>query len=307
VAGVFPSKATHRFWKMLGALELRGCPCGIRVPRRAGDCHISSVPLSLVRVMNQGPLNPAGKYVVYWMISARRLRWNFGLQRAVDYAVSFRKPLVILEAFATTRARATGCISSCREHDGQSAARCAKSRALLIPTSSRRADTDARSCPPSRRRRRHRLVPGVLPAADIKAAGARLTVLLEAVDSNGIVPIAAPPRSPPRASIGNVCFVTCAGAMQSLMDRYALDGRDVVIKREPETEDDTLRRSLRPSSLTRVSGSSACGASATSSAPRRCHLVSWISHLQRHALCWRQPADPGGCHGWNKESDGFAR
>lgn len=48
--------------------------------------------------MNQGPVNPAGDYVVYWMISARRLGWNFGLQRAVDHAVALGKPLVILEA-----------------------------------------------------------------------------------------------------------------------------------------------------------------------------------------------------------------
>ena len=48
--------------------------------------------------MNRGPINPSGRYVVYWMTSARRLGWNFGLQRAVDYAVDLKKPLVILEA-----------------------------------------------------------------------------------------------------------------------------------------------------------------------------------------------------------------
>ena len=48
--------------------------------------------------MNQGSINLRDDYVLYWMISARRLGWNFGLQRAVDYAVALRKPLVILEA-----------------------------------------------------------------------------------------------------------------------------------------------------------------------------------------------------------------
>ena len=58
----------------------------------------SAVPPSRVRAMNQGSITLTGDYVLYWMISARRLGWNFGLQRAVDYAVALRKPLVILEA-----------------------------------------------------------------------------------------------------------------------------------------------------------------------------------------------------------------
>ena len=37
-------------------------------------------------------------YVLYWMISARRLTYNFGLERAVEWAQKLNKPLVILEA-----------------------------------------------------------------------------------------------------------------------------------------------------------------------------------------------------------------
>jgi len=39
-----------------------------------------------------------GDFVLYWMISARRTHSNFGLQRAVDWAVELGKPLVVLEA-----------------------------------------------------------------------------------------------------------------------------------------------------------------------------------------------------------------
>lgn len=51
-----------------------------------------------LRPLNTRPWNPAGDFVVYWMIASRRLRWNFALQHAVDQAAALRRPLVILEA-----------------------------------------------------------------------------------------------------------------------------------------------------------------------------------------------------------------
>ena len=53
---------------------------------------------SRIRSLNDAPFDPAGDYVLYWMVAARRLRWNFGLQRAVDLAHEFARPLLILEA-----------------------------------------------------------------------------------------------------------------------------------------------------------------------------------------------------------------
>jgi deoxyribodipyrimidine photo-lyase len=44
------------------------------------------------------PVNPEGEFVLYWMIAARRTRWNFGLQRAVERAKELDRPLVVLEA-----------------------------------------------------------------------------------------------------------------------------------------------------------------------------------------------------------------
>ena len=55
-------------------------------------------PATRIRPQNERPLNADGGYVLYWMTANRRVRFNFALQRAVELALEFRKPLVILEA-----------------------------------------------------------------------------------------------------------------------------------------------------------------------------------------------------------------
>ncbi|HEY5638847.1 MAG TPA: deoxyribodipyrimidine photolyase [Dehalococcoidia bacterium] len=57
-----------------------------------------TVPLIRIRQRNRGPVNPDGKFVLYWMIAYRRTSWNFALQRAAELAASLGKPLLILEA-----------------------------------------------------------------------------------------------------------------------------------------------------------------------------------------------------------------
>ncbi|WP_437187539.1 deoxyribodipyrimidine photolyase [Planctomicrobium sp. SH668] len=58
----------------------------------------SSVPSIRVRALNSAPVVESGDFVLYWMIANRRTTWNFSLQRAVDWAISLKKPLVIFEA-----------------------------------------------------------------------------------------------------------------------------------------------------------------------------------------------------------------
>ena len=47
---------------------------------------------------NNQPVQENREFVLYWMISNRRLEWNFSLQRAVEEANRLQKPLVVLEA-----------------------------------------------------------------------------------------------------------------------------------------------------------------------------------------------------------------
>lgn len=58
----------------------------------------NQVPQERVRAMHQLPVDPHGDFVLYWMTAFRRPNWNFSLQRAVDWARQLNKPLVILEA-----------------------------------------------------------------------------------------------------------------------------------------------------------------------------------------------------------------
>jgi deoxyribodipyrimidine photo-lyase len=57
-----------------------------------------SVPEIRIRSANNMPVRADGDFVLYWMIAARRTRWNFALQRAVERARALGKPLVVLEA-----------------------------------------------------------------------------------------------------------------------------------------------------------------------------------------------------------------
>jgi deoxyribodipyrimidine photo-lyase len=59
---------------------------------------VSSVPAIRIRKGNGAGLRPSGEYVLYWMISNRRLRYNFALDRAIEHSKSLGKPLVIFEA-----------------------------------------------------------------------------------------------------------------------------------------------------------------------------------------------------------------
>src|SRR5262245_10072507 len=58
---------------------------------------ISRIPAVRVRLLTKGEVNPSGAWVLYWMVAARRTRWNFALERAVEWATDVGKPLLVLE------------------------------------------------------------------------------------------------------------------------------------------------------------------------------------------------------------------
>jgi len=66
--------------------------------KQKGKGPVSYVPSIRIRATNSGQVIHDGCYVLYWMIAYRRANYNFGLQRAVEWAQQLKKPLVILEA-----------------------------------------------------------------------------------------------------------------------------------------------------------------------------------------------------------------
>ncbi len=57
-----------------------------------------SVPKIRIRELNKFPIDSDGEFVLYWMIANRRTRYNFSLERAVELCKELNKPLLVLEA-----------------------------------------------------------------------------------------------------------------------------------------------------------------------------------------------------------------
>ncbi len=160
-------------------------------------------PANRVRAVNDRAVNPAGEYVLYWMIANRRSRFNFSLDRALAWADELRRPLVVLEAlrvdypFASDRIHRfiiDGMAANAKSFHGTQVRyypyvepASGAGRGLLERLSEDAAVvvTDDFPC-------------FFLPEA-IRRAGERLKVRLEAVDSNGLMPMAAVPRAYPAA------------------------------------------------------------------------------------------------------------
>ena len=159
---------------------------------------MSSVPEIRIRRVNQAPVEPKGGFVLYWMTAARRTERNFGLQRAVEWAVDLKKPLVVLEAL-----RCGYPWASDRLHrfimDGMldNRARCQGKPVLYYPYLERTLG-EGKGLLEALAGHACTIVTDDFPAfflpRMLEAAGQRLSVRLEAVDSNGILPLAATDR-----------------------------------------------------------------------------------------------------------------
>ena len=55
------------------------------------------VPASRVRALNASAVSARGEYVLYWMVAARRGRFNFALEQAVGHARARKLPLLVFE------------------------------------------------------------------------------------------------------------------------------------------------------------------------------------------------------------------
>jgi deoxyribodipyrimidine photo-lyase len=164
---------------------------------------MSTVPHVRIRKTNDKPAQAGAKYVLYWMIANRRLTYNFSLDRALEHCESLRKPLLIFEAlrvdypWASDRIHrfvldgmtdnARTCASHGAEYFPYVEPKPGAGKGLLAALAEDACVviTDDFPC-------------FFLPRM-IASAAKQLPVLLEAIDSNGLLPIHTTDRVAQRA------------------------------------------------------------------------------------------------------------
>jgi deoxyribodipyrimidine photo-lyase len=164
---------------------------------------LSTVPQIRIRKANDKAVNSKGDFVLYWMIAFRRTQWNYSLQRAIDWAKELGKPLVILEALRCAYPWASdrlhrfvmdGMVENARQTKRQSA--------LYYPYLELKPD-GGKGLLSALAERACVVVTDDFPAFFIPrmvaSAARNLTVLVEQVDSNGLLPMRAADRVFPTA------------------------------------------------------------------------------------------------------------
>lgn len=153
------------------------------------------IPPIRIRSVNSESVHPDADYVLYWMIAQRRLRYNFALQRAIRWARELRKPLLILEPL-----RCDYPWASDRLHrfvlDGMidTAGALTATAACYYPYLER-ARGEGKGLLAALAESAAVIVTDDFPAffipRMIEAAAVRVPVKLEAIDSNGLLPMRA--------------------------------------------------------------------------------------------------------------------
>ena len=158
---------------------------------------------SRVRGVTDQPVRPDGRWVVYWMIAARRLSSNFALDRAIELAEELRRPLVILEPLACDYPWASDrlhrfVLDGMRDHFEQAAG----TAAYYYPYVEREPG-GGRGLLAALARDACEVVTDDYPAFFIprivEAAADVVPVQFEAVDANGLLPLRATDRAYPSA------------------------------------------------------------------------------------------------------------
>lgn len=157
-----------------------------------------------IQLANDRPVAPKGRYVLYWMIAARRTRYSFALDHAISRAKELGRPLVVFEPL-----RAGYQWASDRHHqfvlDGMADNAAAFKRAGITYISYVEPEPGAGKGLLAALARDACLVvtdeqPGFFLGHMVAAAAAKLDVCVETVDGNGLVPLRFVDRAYPSAA-----------------------------------------------------------------------------------------------------------
>ncbi len=155
------------------------------------------------RKRNQSNVRPDGDFVLYWMTANRRTTWNYSLDRALEWSQELSKPLLILEAvrsdyrWASDRLHAF-MLQGMKDNSHHLAKTDIAYYPYVEPAKNRGkgllSALAARSCV---------VVTDDFPCfflpRMVESAAAKLGVLLESVDSNGLLPLSATEKVFPTA------------------------------------------------------------------------------------------------------------
>jgi len=179
---------------------------------RASARTSSEPPASRIAPLRRRTLNDApvrgndGRFVLYWMTAFRRLEWNYALERAVEWSRHLGLPLLVFEPlrlgyrWANLRHHRF-CLDGMREHAARLEGQRVGYYSYVEPDAGGGARTGAGAGAGLLEALAARAALVVTDDAPLfflprmrAAAAPRLPVRLEAVDSNGLLPLAQPGR-----------------------------------------------------------------------------------------------------------------
>ena len=151
-----------------------------------------------IRRPGDAPLRPGRDYVLYWMTAYRRVGFNFALERAVDLALELGKPVLVLEALRCDYRWASDRFQRFVADGMKDSAEACRARGVAYHPYLERASGASKTLLGDFARRACAVVTDDYPSfflpRMVAAAGRRLDVRLEVVDSNGLLPMRAAPR-----------------------------------------------------------------------------------------------------------------
>lgn len=164
---------------------------------------ITATPADRIRTINDSPINLAGEWVIYWMIAARRTRFNFALERAADWSRHLGRPLLIVEALRCDYPWASDRLHRFLLEGMADNRRALRHRPVLYYPYVEPDRGDGRGLVEALADRAAVVVTDDFPTfflpAMVQAAAARVTTRFEAIDGNGLVPMSISERPPATA------------------------------------------------------------------------------------------------------------
>jgi deoxyribodipyrimidine photo-lyase len=156
---------------------------------------LSKVPAERVIKLNACAVQPAAQFVLYWMIANRRLRYNYALDRAIEWARELKKPLLILEALRVGYEWASDRIHGFVIEGMGDNARAACNRSVLYYPYLEPKAGAGKGLLQALSKQAAIIVTDEFPCfflpRMVRRAAQQVRIALEAVDSNGILPLRA--------------------------------------------------------------------------------------------------------------------